>query len=106
MTEEKNKIICLVLGKNEHQVLNLLEGKPLSMPEIRTLADNLSLQYYSGLADLLLRLIVKRLVKCTISENELFHFRHSKKDVQEKSAHKFSFFITEKGKLLLKFFKN
>ncbi len=106
MTEEKNKIICLVLGKNEHQVLNLLEVKSLSMSEIRTLADNPTLQYYSGLSDLLLRLIEKRLVGCSLSKNELYHFRHSKKDIQEKSAHKFNFFITEKGKLLLKFFKS
>ncbi len=100
------KIICMVLGKNEHQVLNLLEAKPLSMSVIRTLANNNSLRYYSGLVDLLFRLMYKNLIKCGSPEEELLLFRHSRIDIQEESAYKFNFFITEKGKLLLKVFRS
>lgn len=76
MSEDKKRVICIVLGRNESQILNFLEKfeGAVSFNDIFEMNGyNPTLRYESTLSELLRRLLKKNLVRSCAFEDGMFY---------------------------------
>ena len=104
-----DKSICIVIGKNEHKMMNALKGH-LNGIQIFDAMKTSGYPYYSGFIDCLFRMIKKRLIEASLSIEDLLEMRslrYNKKNLKiwNKLATENTINLTERGKTLLIFFQ-